>query len=408
MSRTPSGTNRARYISAAACAALVPAMLTTTAATAPAASTNPVATVTVDLTADRHAIDPRIYGLNFATSAQLTDLRVPLNRSGGNTTSTYNWRLNADNKGNDWYFESIGYGSATAGQLHDTFIADSVAGGARPMVTIPMMGRVAKLGPNRGKLASYSVAKYGPQRATDAQWMPDAGNGVRLDGTLIKGDPNDASTPATVADQKAWIEHLVATHGAASVAKSRYYLYDNEPGLWAETHRDMVANGPTMQQLLDGIVAYGTMVRATDPAATLVGPEGWGWLDLKSAAPTSRLRGPTGGRRSRTGRRMATSTNSRGCCSNWPPKRRPRAPACWMSRQCTGTRKAASSAMTAARRWRCCVTGRPGSCGIPTTRRSRGSASRPQPSRGFSSGCGTTTRAPRSGSRSTRGAVTAP
>lgn len=281
MSRTASSTKRARYMSAVACAALVPAMLTTTAATAPAATTNPAATVTVDLTADRHAIDPRIYGLNFATSAQLTDLRVPLNRSGGNTTSTYNWRLNADNKGNDWYFESIGYGSATAGQLHDTFIADSVAGGARPMVTIPMMGRVAKLGPNRGKLASYSVAKYGPQRATDAQWMPDAGNGVRLDGTLIQGDPNDASTPSTVADQKAWIEHLVAAHGAATAANPRYYLYDNEPGLWAETHRDMVANGPTMQQLLDGIVAYGSMVRATDPAATLVGPEGWGWLDLK-------------------------------------------------------------------------------------------------------------------------------
>lgn len=101
---------------------------------------------------------------------------------------------------------------------------------------------MAKLGANRGKLASYSVAKYGAQQGTDWQWMPDAGNGVRLNGTLIQGDPNDASTPSTVADQKAWIEHLVATHGAASTAKPRFYLYDNEPGLWAETHRDMVAN----------------------------------------------------------------------------------------------------------------------------------------------------------------------
>ena len=41
---------------------------------------------------DGHAIDSRIYGLNFATGAQLTDLRVPLNRSGGNTTYTYNWQ----------------------------------------------------------------------------------------------------------------------------------------------------------------------------------------------------------------------------------------------------------------------------------------------------------------------------
>ena len=251
------------------------------AGAATSAAVNPVAMVAVDLTADRHVIDPRIYGLNFATPAQLTDLRVPLNRSGGNTTSTYNWRLNADNKGNDWFYESIGYASAVPGQLHDSFISGTVNAGARPMVTIPMMGRVAKLGPNRGKLASYSVAKYGPQQITDAQWMPDAGNGVRRDGTLIVGDPNDASTPATVADQLAWIQHLVATHGAATTAKPRYYLYDNEPGLWHETHRDMVAKGPTMSELLSRTIAYGTMVRAADPGATLVGPEGWGWLDLK-------------------------------------------------------------------------------------------------------------------------------
>lgn len=251
------------------------------AASVPTAATNPAASVVVDLAADRHAIDPRVYGVNFATADQLTDLRVPLNRSGGNTTSTYNWRLNADNKGNDWFFQSIGYSSAVPGHLHDSFIRSTVAAGARPMVTIPMMGRVAKLGPNRGKLAAYSVAKYGPQQATDAQWMPDAGNGVRLDGSLIQGDPNDASVPATVADQQAWIAHLVATHGAATSAQPRYYLYDNEPGLWHETHRDMVPKGPSMQQLLDRIVSYGSMVRATDPGATLVGPEGWGWLDLK-------------------------------------------------------------------------------------------------------------------------------
>ena len=38
---------------------------------------------------------------------------------------------------------------------------------AEPMVTIPMVAWVAKLGPNRSKLASFSAAKYGAQTDCD-------------------------------------------------------------------------------------------------------------------------------------------------------------------------------------------------------------------------------------------------
>ena len=72
--------------------------------------------VSVDAAANRHAINPNIYGVAFATAAQLQDLNAPLNRMGGNNTSRYNWQLNADNKDQDWYFESIGDSSATAGE----------------------------------------------------------------------------------------------------------------------------------------------------------------------------------------------------------------------------------------------------------------------------------------------------
>ena len=62
------------------------------------AAQNPTANVTVNAAAGRHAIDPRIYGIAYGTTAQLTDLHVPLNRYGGNNTSRYNWQLNADNR----------------------------------------------------------------------------------------------------------------------------------------------------------------------------------------------------------------------------------------------------------------------------------------------------------------------
>src|SRR5262245_36888519 len=67
----------------------------------------PAVTVSVDASADRHAISPLIYGLAFADTTALRDLNVTFNRSGGNTTSRYNWQLNADNRGSDWYFQTI-------------------------------------------------------------------------------------------------------------------------------------------------------------------------------------------------------------------------------------------------------------------------------------------------------------
>ena len=140
---------------------------------------NPAVTVNVDAAANRRPINPNIYGVAHATTAQLDDLNSPLNRNGGNNTTRYNWQLNADNRGNDWYYESIGDGSASAGERGDTFFASARSANAKAMLTVPMIDWVARLGPNRSKLAGFSVAKYGAQTGTDWQWFPDAGNGVR-------------------------------------------------------------------------------------------------------------------------------------------------------------------------------------------------------------------------------------
>ncbi|MBI3696635.1 MAG: hypothetical protein HY238_17570 [Acidobacteria bacterium] len=93
---------------------------------------NPAVTINVDAAANRRPINPEIYGVAHAPTAQLSDLNVPLNRNGGNNTSRYNWQLNADNRANDWYFESIAYASATAGEVGDTFIANTKAPPPRP------------------------------------------------------------------------------------------------------------------------------------------------------------------------------------------------------------------------------------------------------------------------------------
>ena len=114
---------------------------------------NPTVTITVDATADRRPIDPNVYGVAHATTAQLNDLNTPLNRHGGNNTTRYNWQLNADNRGNDWYYQSIADSSATAGERGDTFIANARAANARAMLTIPTdrLGRQGRAGPNQAR-----------------------------------------------------------------------------------------------------------------------------------------------------------------------------------------------------------------------------------------------------------------
>ncbi len=231
-------------------------------------------TINIDAAANRHPINPNVYGLAYATSAQLSDLNVPLNRSGGNATTRYNWQLNASNRAADWFYESIGETSAVAGENADTFIRDTKSAGAEPMITIPIIGWTAKLGADRAKLASFSVAKYGTQQYTD-YWMPDAGNGVRTSGSEITGnDPNDANMQVDANFQQAWVRHLVTQWGAGGV---RYYLLDNEHSIWHATHRDVHPTGASMDEVLAKMREHAEKIRAVDPSASICGPEEWGW-----------------------------------------------------------------------------------------------------------------------------------
>jgi hypothetical protein len=234
-------------------------------------------TVVVDAAADRHAIDSRIYGVAFASPAQLSDLNVPTNRSGGNSTTRYNWQDDASNRAQDWFFESIGEDSGAAGGSADRFVADAKSANAEAMITIPMIGWVAKLGPNRGKLASFSVARYGLQQSTDP-YMPDAGNGVRSDGSLITGnDPHQANIPVDEQFQAAWVRHLVSTWGMANDGGVRYYFLDNEPSIWFATHRDVHPEGARMDEVLADMIAYAGAIKTADAGALVLSPEEWGW-----------------------------------------------------------------------------------------------------------------------------------
>src|ERR1044071_6734961 len=225
---------------------------------AAASAQNPPVTIAVDAGAGRHAINPGVYGLAYATTAQLLDLNVTMNRYGGNNTSRYNWQVNGDNRGQDWYFESLGDSSSTPGERVDTFIANSRAGGAQALITVPIIGWVAKLGANRGKLASFSQAKYGAQTGNDSQWFPDAGNGIlKSTNQPVSGnDPNDANVPNSSTLQRQWIQAIVNKWGQSVNGGQPYYILDNEHSIWHSTHRDVQPVGARMADVLSAMTDY--------------------------------------------------------------------------------------------------------------------------------------------------------
>lgn len=238
--------------------------------------------ITVDTTTGRHAIDPHIYGMNFPDQALAEELRLPLSRWGGNATTRYNYKNDAYNAGSDWYFEDLHYNNDTSalpdGSQADKFVEQNRAAGSDTLMTVPMIGWTAA---GRDDGCGFSIAEYGPQQGSDAQWRPDCGNGTSTDGTLITGnDPAETSTPAGPDFVKGWVQYLDGTYGNADSGGVRFYDLDNEPDLWHSTHRDVHPAGADYDELRDSTYATAAAVKDADPAAQTLGPVGWGLNSL--------------------------------------------------------------------------------------------------------------------------------
>ncbi|MFC4145906.1 glycoside hydrolase family 44 protein [Micromonospora mangrovi] len=244
----------------------------------PALAADPGPALTVDATTGRHPISPYVYGMNFADEALARDLRLPVDRYGGNATTRYNFRADTSNRAGDWYFENIPNdnpdpASLPDGSETDRFVAENKRTGTATIMTVPMIGWVAK---DRARSCAYSVAKYGAQQSTDP-WAPDCGNGKKPDGTLITGnDPKDTSVavgPEYVTD---WLTHLKGRFGSAANGGVQFYNLDNEPDLWHSTHRDVRPTGLGYDELRDRTYQYAAAIKAADPGAKTLGPVGWG------------------------------------------------------------------------------------------------------------------------------------
>jgi hypothetical protein len=158
-------------------------------------------TITVDAAADRKPINPMIYGTAFATTAQLIELNSPLNRSGGNATTRYNWQQNASNRANDWYFQSLDDGSPNAGDAGDVFIQSTKNGLAQPAMTIPIIDWIAKSSDRIGSgFPAFPLPNMGHKPETTGSGFLTRGTGSRPTDSLSQATTRTTQTRRTAQD----------------------------------------------------------------------------------------------------------------------------------------------------------------------------------------------------------------
>ncbi len=216
-------------------------------------------------------ISPYIYGLATYMAEPRKDSNVwDLNpahfRFGGNTSSRFNWKINAWNAGNDWLFTNF---KSKIPNMVDFFLEENVKHDVASSVTLPIMGWVAK----DDHSSSYPVSIFGKQNGAHK----DAGNGIDLKGKRIKADPNRCCIkvgPDFIAE---WVNHLKSRFGPHPHA----YILDNEPMLWWKTHPDVHFEPATYDEYWEKFLGAATAVRKADPKAVIIAPAIWGWLAME-------------------------------------------------------------------------------------------------------------------------------
>ncbi len=243
-----------------------------------------------------HQISPYLFGSNFMSPDAIKETNTTINRWGGNTTTTYNWKTDNDNKGNDWFFLddfSKPEGTPETEKGYYKFIKNTLEAGADVNFSIATGPYIAKGHPSGGRYCSYPTSKYPEQDKTDGQ---GCGNGLKPGGKekIWDNDPNLAFIPNSPEYQKGLVENIKKLFGGAAGKGVKFYTMDNEPGLWHDSHRDAVPKGISTDDLIDFNVKYASMVKSVDPDAKVIGMAAWGVLELAGSNLDMTPPGPDG------------------------------------------------------------------------------------------------------------------
>ena len=138
-----------------------PIMSTTIRAPSFPASAAYSAEASIEISSAGHSIRDDIYGTCDVPNEKLQAYSLTNVRWGGNRSSRYNWKINADNAGKDWFYKNGG------SRLNDPseggwtrFLLEKQANHANGYVTVPTLGFVSK----DHESHAFSIKKYGKQQ----------------------------------------------------------------------------------------------------------------------------------------------------------------------------------------------------------------------------------------------------
>jgi hypothetical protein len=230
---------------------------------------------TIDSTANVHAISPYIYGTNESKLPAGTK-GLTLTRVGGNRLSAYNWENNASNAGSDYQYSSDNYmsPSATPGLPMKQAAQTASDAGASIIITVPMAGWVS---------------------ADEKGTCPKAPTAAQIAERFLPILPTKGSAfayPPDLTDGKVYADEFVAymesqfPYAQTDPARRIFYMLDNEPDLWSQTHSEMHPAQVTYAEIVKSSVDFATGIKGTAPGALVFGPVNYGWqgmVDLQKA-----------------------------------------------------------------------------------------------------------------------------
>jgi hypothetical protein len=230
-----------------------------------------------------HAVPPYFNGANFLSTEELREAGFSSSRWGGNATSKYNHERDLSSSAADWFFlnqHAKPEGTPEEKKSYYQFVRGALDAGAEVNFTIPMLPWIAKAAPKEGdRLCSYPASLYPKQQKIGSE---GCGNGLLPDGkTPLRGnDPSLAMIPNSPEFQRRHVEKIERFFPG----RVKFYTLDNEPGLWHETHRDVVTHGYKLDDLVATSVKYAAVIKAAAPSAKIIGLASWGMMELAKSS----------------------------------------------------------------------------------------------------------------------------
>ena len=220
---------------------------------------------TIDATADVKPISRFIYGVNHPIDRDYPN--ITLTRLGGNRWSAYNWTNNASNAGNDWHYQNdnfLGGGDLPGGAMIPG-IENARRNSAAIILTVPMVGYVSA--DKKGDGDPRGDPDYLSKRFRPEQPFKNAPF------TLTP----DLNSPVIYQDEFVnWVQ-IRYPYGSTDAKSPIWFMLDNEPSLWSQTHAEVHAEKTTYAELIDKSIQYAMAVKHIDPNTLVFGPANYGW-----------------------------------------------------------------------------------------------------------------------------------